>query len=64
MNVKEIKKIAKKIVEQELIIQNTADPHERRQAQNEIMRITNSVRNEEDLFIIDEYIQEFLSEKN
>ena len=60
MKTKELKNIAKKIVKCELIINNSEDPAVIKQAENEIMKISGSVKSLEDMMIIDEMVQELL----
>lgn len=60
MKQKEIKNLAKKIMQQEKIIQNATSAEERQSAENEIIRLTNSINNFEDMMAIDEAIQDLL----
>ena len=56
MNKKELKNLAKKIAKCEKIIQTTDDAKERHDAENEIMRLTSSVKSFDDLMTLDELI--------
>lgn len=60
MKQKELKNLAKKIAKYEKIIQTTQDPAERKQAENEIMKLSSSVHSFEDMVILDELIQDIL----
>lgn len=60
MKTKELKNLAKKIAKYELIIQNSDDKNAIRQAEEEIMKISGSVKSLEDMMVIDEMVQEFL----
>ena len=60
MKQKELKNLAKKIAKYEKIIQETQDSAERRNAENEIMKISSSVRSVEDMLALDELIQDIL----
>lgn len=64
MKKKELKNLAQKIAKQERIVQNSADPTEIKRAQEEILRLSSSVTNFEDIFAIDELVQEILSENS
>ena len=61
MKKKELKNLAEKIAKQEYVIQTSDDDDAIQAAQNEIMRLTNRVRDFQDLDVIDEMIQEILS---
>lgn len=61
MKRKEIKNLAQKIVKYEKIIRESADKAEVKQAQIEIMNISNSITSLEDMVLIDEMVQELLS---
>ena len=63
MKQKEIKNLAKKIAEQERIIQNTDSIDERRKAEREIVRLSSGIKSMEDIVALDEAIQDLL-EKN
>ena len=60
MKRKELKNLAKKIAALEKIIQATEDEEKKKKAEHEIMRLSNSISNYEEIFILDELIQEFL----
>lgn len=60
MKTKELKNLAKKIAKYELIIQNSDDKNAIRQAEEEIMKISGSVKSLEVMMVIDEMVQEFL----
>lgn len=64
MNKKELKNLAKKIAKYEKIIQTTEDAKERRNAENEIMKLTSSVKSFDDLMTLDEIIQDILEENS
>ena len=63
MKRKEIINLAKKIAQQELILQNSNDPKERARAESEIMKLSACVNNFEDMVALDDAIQDIL-EKN
>ena len=60
---KELKNLAEKIAKCEKIIQANEDKEKVRKAEQEIMRISSSVADLDDLLIIDELVMEIL-EKN
>lgn len=60
MKKKELKNLAKKIVKYELILQNSTDEKEKKQAQSEIMKLSSEVHSFEDIDLLDEMIQELL----
>lgn len=63
MNKKELKTIAKKIAKQEYIIQTHEEgSDEAIAAQNEIMRLTSSLRHIEDIIAVEELISDYLAE--
>ena len=63
MNKKELKTIAKKIAKQEYIIQTHEEgSDEAVTAQNEIMRLTSSLRHIEDIIAVEELISDYLAE--
>ena len=63
MNKKELKTIAKKIAKQEYIIQTHEEgSDEAIAAQNEIMRLTSSLRHIEDIIAVEELIADYLAE--
>ena len=63
MKKKEMKNLAAKIAKCERVIQENKDPKAVKQAEEEIMRISCSVHNLEDMVAIDEIVMEIL-EKN
>lgn len=60
MKKKELKMLAQKIAKYEKIIQTSDDNKEVRNAQEEIMKITKSVNNLEDMIAIDEIVMTLL----
>lgn len=60
MKKKELKMLAQKIAKYEKIIQTSDDNKEIRSAQEEIMKITKSVNNLEDMVAIDEIVMTLL----
>lgn len=60
MKTKELKNLAKKIAKYEQIIQNSDDKSAIRQAEEEIVKISGSVKSLEDMMVIDEMVQELL----
>lgn len=60
MKKKELKNLAKKIVKYELILQDSTDEKEKKQAQSEIMKLSSEVHSFEDIDLLDEMIQELL----
>ena len=64
MKMKELKNLAKKIAKCEQTIQNSDDKEAIRKAEEEIMKISGSVKSLEDIRIIDELVQELLSENS
>ena len=63
MKPKELKRLAQRIASLELIIEQNEDHEKVRKAQNEIMELSGKIKNPDDLFQIDELVQEIL-EKN
>lgn len=63
MKPKELKRLAQRIASLELIIEQNEDHEKVRKAQNEIMELSGRIKNPDDLFQIDELVQEIL-EKN
>ena len=61
MKRKEIKNLAKKIGEQELIIKNADDPKVIARAQDLITELGAKVESFEDMIMLDEAIQDFLN---
>lgn len=62
MKKKELKNLAEKIAEQEIIIQTSTDSAEVQAAQNEIMRLSSRVHDFQDIDTLDEMIQEILND--
>ena len=63
MKRKELKALAKKIAEAEYIIQTSDNSKERLKAQDEILELSGKVTSLEEMLIIDELVQDILSEK-
>ena len=63
MKAKEIKNLAKKIAQQEIILQTTQDLNEKARAEREIVKLSACVKSIEDMVALDEAIQDLL-EKN
>lgn len=63
MKKKELKQFAEKIAKYELIIEQSEDHDEIRYAQEQIMILSGRVKDLEDLFEIDELVQEILEKK-
>lgn len=64
MKTKELKKLAARIAKLESIIERNEDQDKVKKAQDEIMDISGRIDDVEDLFRIDELVQEMLEEKN
>lgn len=64
MKTKELKKLAARIAKLESIIERNEDQDKVKKAQDEIMDISGRINDVEDLFRIDELVQEMLEEKN
>ena len=64
MRTKELKKLAARIAKLESIIERNEDQDKVKKAQDEIMDISGRIDDVEDLFRIDELVQEMLEEKN
>ena len=64
MKTKELKNLAKKIAKYERIVQDSNNAKEVREAQEEIMKLSGQVHSFEDIVLIDELVQEILSEKS
>lgn len=60
MKTKELKNLAKKIANAELVVQTSEDPQAVRKAQNQIMELSNHVHSLDDITTIDEMVQEIL----
>lgn len=63
MKKKELKTLAKRIAEAELIIQNSSDKKEINEAKNKIMELSSHAIDLEDIMILDELVQDILSQK-
>lgn len=63
MKKKELKHIAEKIAKAEFIIQNSDDKKAITRAQNDILTLSSSIDNLNDIIAIDEMVQEILSKK-
>lgn len=61
MKIKELKNLAKKIAQAELVVQTSTDKDQIHKAQNQIMEYSSHVDSLEDITIIDEMVQEILS---
>lgn len=64
MKTKELKKIATKLANLELLVEQNNNAEDVKKAQKEIMDISGRIKDPEDMFLIDEFIQEILKEKN
>ena len=64
MKKKEIKNLAQKIAKYERIIQTSDDKKTIAQAEDEIMKVSSSVRSLEDMMAIDELVLELLNKEN
>ena len=64
MKMKELKNLAKKIAKCEQTIQNSDDKEAVRRAEEEVMKLSGSVKSLEDIMVIDELVQEILSENS
>ena len=60
MKTKELKNLAKKIANAELIVQTSDDPQDIYKAQNQIMELSSHVHSLDDITTIDEMVQEIL----
>lgn len=60
MKTKELKNLAKKIANAELIVQTSDDPQAIHKAQNQIMELSSHVNSLDDITTIDEMVQEIL----
>lgn len=63
MKKKELKSLAKRIADAEFIIQTSADKKEINKAKNSIMELSNHAIDLEDMIILDEMVQDILSQK-
>lgn len=64
MKQKEIKNLAKKIAQQEKIIQTTKDLEAKARAEREIVRLSACVKSIDDMVALDEAIQDLLLENS
>ena len=64
MKTKELKNLAKKIADAEYIIQNSDDAKAVAKAQGMIIELSGKVMSLEDMMIVDELVQEILSQKS
>lgn len=64
MKRKELKNLAKKIAEAEYIIQTSDDSKAVSKAENEIIELSGKATSLEDMMIIDEMVQEILSQQS
>ena len=62
MKMKERKNLAKKIAKHQRIILDSEDKDAVKQAEAEIIKLSGSVENWEDILVIDELVQELLEE--
>ena len=60
MKTKELKNLAKKIANAELVVQTSEDPQAVRKAQNQIMELSSHVHSLDDITTIDEWFKKFL----
>ena len=60
MKTKEIKNLAKKIAQQEKILQNATTTEEKSRIEKEIVRLSACVKSIEDMVALDEAIQDIL----
>ena len=63
MKKKELKSLAKRIAEAEYIIQTSSDKKEINNAKNQIIELSNHAIDLEDMVVLDDMIQEILSQK-
>lgn len=63
MKQKELKNLAKKIALIEKKLSITSDKKEQRELQNAIIALSNKIDNMEELFLLDELIQDFLEKE-
>lgn len=60
MKQKEIKNLAKKIAQQEIILQKATSTEEKQRAEQEIIRLSACVKTVDDMVALDEAIQDLL----
>ena len=63
MKKKELKSLAKRIADAEYIIQTNSDKKEINKAKNTIMELANHAIDLEDMVILDEMVQDILTQK-
>lgn len=63
MKKKELKNLAKRIADAEFIIQTSSDKKEINEAKNKIMELSNHAIDLEDMMVLDELVQDILSQK-
>lgn len=63
MKKKELKNLAEKIAETQIIMDTTQDSDERRWAQREIIELSSKIEDFEDYLILDEMIQKIIRKK-
>ena len=63
MKKKELKNLAKRIADAELIIQTSSDKKEINDAKKKIIELSNHAIDLEDMIILDELVQDILSQK-
>lgn len=63
MKKKELKNLAEKIAETQVIMDTTQDSDERRWAQREIIELSSKIEDFEDYLILDEMIQKIIRKK-
>ena len=63
MKKKELKSLARRIADAEFIIQTSSDKKEINKAKNTIMELSNHAIDLEDMVILDELVQDILSQK-
>ena len=64
MKKKDLISLAKKIASEELKIRKSTDKKEINDAQNKIIKLSSQITNPEDLFILDELIQELIASQS
>ena len=63
MKKKELKSLAKRIADAEYIVQTSSDKKEVNKAKNSIMELANHAIDLEDMIILDELVQDILTQK-
>lgn len=64
MKRKEIQNLAKKIAQQEQILQNAATPEEKKRAEQEIVKLSSCVKTIEDMLAVDEAVLDLLAKNS